>query len=546
MLRNFTLAPTLRARLTAVLLTSLAPLALAQQVGPDANFGTAGTVTTGLTGPRFNFSSISAGSPVWSVMGQALVQPDGKVLVCAADANRWTLRRYLADGTPDTGFGTGGSVTSTFPAGNASGLALQPNGQIVVVGGVPGGVGNVWAAARYSPQGVLDTSFGTNGLAYGSSGTGPSELARVVVLPNGKLLAAASYDRNYPTRLVRLLANGQPDNTFVSSGTNSYMGYAYNGMFRDLLVQPDGKILVTTTGFGNAGGIPITSARLARYNADGTPDTGFGTNGEVPITGYSTIPGQQNSPRNTAIHSLALQPDGKILAAGCVDNGQVSGGNAGENPALFRLNADGSPDAAFNTAVAASIRTSLGGGFAAVTLQSDGSIVVGGSFGQQRMLARYSPAGVLDASFATVTGYPAGLYVAGTGSIVRTLSTLPNDQLLAWEGVGNTSNGMDMRLTRYTAARPTALRRSELALQLLAAPVPTGGPLHLRYTLPAAATPQALLRDQLGRTVATVGGARQAAGPQALELDLQRVAAGSYFLTLEAGPWQQTVRVVKQ
>ncbi|RAK70526.1 T9SS type A sorting domain-containing protein [Hymenobacter edaphi] len=552
MLQSFTLG---RACVAAGLLTLGTLGARAQSVSRDAAFGTAGSVATGLLAERFNFSPVAPGGAAWSVMGQTLVQPDGKIVVCAANANTWTVRRYHADGTPDAGFGANGSVTSAFPGNRsvASGLARQPDGKLVVVGGIRGDAGNVWAAARYTAQGQPDPGFGTAGLAYPDPQlpTGPTELARVVILPDGKLLAAASFDHLSPTRMVRLLANGQPDNSFgtaAGSGAGSPVGPMYYAMFKDMTVQPDGKILLVTHA---APGSPLSlnSTRIARLNANGTPDTGFGTNGETSVVGYSTAAnGQPPLERPTAIHGVAVQPDGRILLVG-----SVSG--SWESPILFRLNANGSADAAFNTAASRSFGTTVGG-LAAVAVQSDGSIVVGGSYYPPAaqvpalLLARYSAAGVLDASFGSTPGLPAGAHgmPVADGGLVRTLTALPNDQLLAWEAVftaGATNPGM--RLTRYTAGRVTGLRpRQEAVLQLQPAPVPTAGELQLRYVLPAAAAPQATVRDVLGRVVATARAGQQAAGAQQLALDVQHLAAGSYSVSLEAGQWHQTTRIVKQ
>ncbi len=92
----------------------------------DSNFGTGGKTTT-----TFGGSSSAVG---------VVIQGDGKILVAGtsfvtvplpASAN-FVLARYNPNGSLDTGFGTGGTVTTAFGAAEA--IALQPDGRIVLAG----------------------------------------------------------------------------------------------------------------------------------------------------------------------------------------------------------------------------------------------------------------------------------------------------------------------------------------------------------------------------------------------------------------------------
>ena len=526
-------------------------LAVAQApVAPDATFGTNGSVLTGLTTTNvgssplsFGFSATAFGGPEWRVMSQAIVS-NGAILVCGTKNYQFVLQRYRLDGTPDATFGLNGSVATAFPKlAAANGLAVQPDGKIVVVGGMAGDIGPVWAAARYTADGRLDPAFGTNGLAHPDPNNtgGPSELARVVVLANGNLLAAASYDHASPTRLFRLLPTGQPD---VSFNNGSAFGPAITGMFQEMTTQPDGKVLLLTDGPGGS----TPPGRVGRYTATGQPDPTFGTAGETLVQGYSILPGQASLPRPTYLHALAVQPDGKLVVAGHLNDAQVAG-SFGDSPALFRLNADGTPDAPFNAAAARSL--AFTGGLTAVGIQRDGRLVVGGSITRYPqytgglLLARYSAAGALDAGFGTTAP---GVYAQNVGgsALVRGLTVLPaTGQLLAWEAF-RPANALafDLRLTRYGSAVATATRPATALLGLAASPVPTTGPLRVRYTLPAAAAVSLTVHDQLGRPVAQLLNAAQPAGPQELAVDLRGLAAGSYFCSLRAGALRQVVRLV--
>lgn len=97
------------------------------------------------------------------------LQPDGKIV--AVGDNR--IARYTADGEPDTGFGTGGSVVmNVFNSNNTiydtlEAVTVQPNGQIIVAGSSQDGANsptqNDIIVARYDVNGALDPTFGNGG-----------------------------------------------------------------------------------------------------------------------------------------------------------------------------------------------------------------------------------------------------------------------------------------------------------------------------------------------------------------------------------------------
>jgi uncharacterized delta-60 repeat protein len=133
------------------------------------------------------------------------VASDGKVVVAGSSQASggfnfldFSLARYNANGTPDTRFGTGGRVLTDLPRefdlsfDLASALIVQPDGKPVVAGVSNGR----FVLARYSPDGSLDASFGSNGLVFTDfrpDREDNSDSASVLVLqPDGKLVAAGS------------------------------------------------------------------------------------------------------------------------------------------------------------------------------------------------------------------------------------------------------------------------------------------------------------------------------------------------------------------
>ncbi len=128
------------------------------------------------------------------------------------------------------------------------------------------------------------------------------EFYAIDIASDGSILAAGRLDdgNSLDFLVAKFDSNGALDNTFSFNGYNLTDFDGGNDTGRDLLIQPDSKVLV---GGSMSSGDEMT---MARYNADGSLDVDFGTNGKVrTIVGTSAV-----------IRKLALQQDGKIMAAG--------------------------------------------------------------------------------------------------------------------------------------------------------------------------------------------------------------------------------------
>jgi uncharacterized delta-60 repeat protein len=240
-----------------------------------------------------------------------------------------------------------------------------------------------------APVGSLDPTFGSSGMA-----TFPLPAAKSVALQSdGKLVVVGDMT------LSRYSADGTADTTFGSGGKVTAVA---NGGPEDALeavaIQSDGKIVVA--GHTSKPPSPFDDFAVLRFNPDGRPDTTFG-NGGLVITDFTGL--------TDRAEGLAIQPDGKILAAGFATQGTVTFGDS--DFAVIRYLSDGTLDSSFGNG--GKVTTDLSGGSsetgAAVAVQSDGRIVVvgraassGGSdtdFG----VVRYLPDGRPDGSFATTT-----------------------------------------------------------------------------------------------------------------------------------------------
>jgi uncharacterized delta-60 repeat protein len=89
------------------------------------------------------------------------IQADGKFVAAGRAGGEFALVRYNSDGTPDAGFGSAGKLTTnlTTKLDFAYGVAIQATGKIVAAGRA----GHRFGVARYTAEGVLDTTFGGDG-----------------------------------------------------------------------------------------------------------------------------------------------------------------------------------------------------------------------------------------------------------------------------------------------------------------------------------------------------------------------------------------------
>jgi uncharacterized delta-60 repeat protein len=214
--------------------------------------------------------------------------------------------------------------------------------------------------------GDLDPSFGTGGTVTTAFGTSGTSAYAIALQGDGKIVAAGGTGLQDAFALARYNPDGSLDKTFgtgglVMTGINELAGV------NAVAVQEDGKIVVA----GSSGGVQGFFT-LARYNPDGRLDKTFGAGG--PVFGTS---GSANA--------LALQGDGKIVAAGSTENTTF---------ALVRYNPDGILDGTFGTGgtVTTAFGTS-GSSASAVALQGMGR--------SSRRVARASTSQALSRSRAT-------------------------------------------------------------------------------------------------------------------------------------------------
>ncbi|NUS31118.1 MAG: DUF11 domain-containing protein [Streptomyces sp.] len=389
-----TLVSSLRGSLRTALLRGAAALALVVALPGSALAAPGDLDTTFGTGGR-----VPADSGYWAEGQDLALQADGGIITVGSSrqaeylSTDFSLMRHKADGSLDTAFGDGGTTLTDFAGGEdrAHGVALQPDGKIVVAGESGRSEGGCcsFTVARYTAGGALDTGFGTGGRVvtdFGLPGNGGVARA-VAVQPDGKIVAAgqgAAGTGDLRFAVARYNSDGSPDTTFGTGGS-VLTPFPGGGSGYDLALQPDGRIVVAGDTGGPSG--PNDFA-LARYTTNGTLDGTFGTGGTVTtvLSSASGFAGDDSA------RGVAVQPDGKIVAAGY----------SAYDFALVRYTAGGGLDPAFDTdgIVTTDFNGGADGAFD-LALQTDGRIVAVGQANTDFALARYTTGGALDTGFGT-------------------------------------------------------------------------------------------------------------------------------------------------
>lgn len=347
------------------------------------------------------------------------------------------------DGVLDNTFGTNGRVITDIVAedNEARELVIQTDGKIVVAGLSSTGSIDQFALARYDVNGVLDNTFGLGGIVVTNISAGDDVIRGMALQTDGKIVVVgyAGVTNEY-LAIARYNPDGTLDNGFATNGIDSLLIYDNPGSDRtvpnDVKIQSDGKIVVV--GFTkNSGG--DLNCMVVRYNTNGTLDTSFGVGGKfvTPL-----------GPGEAQWEQVAIQSDGKIVAAGYYNNGSPNNVIAVARYSQFGL------DNSFGTNGIAVKAVGPGGNTEAnaIAIQTDGNIVVGGIAPNGNdadfLLLRFDIVGLLDNTFGT-----AGVVTTELGNnvddYVVSITIQPDGKILA---VGAQFGAtIDLAMARYNS-----------------------------------------------------------------------------------------------
>ncbi len=389
--------------------------------GLDASFGAKGVVLSPATDTTQQLS-------IPSTVNALATQTDGKVVEIETRSSQvgstspystLVARRFNADGSVDTTFGTDGAAIILAPTADSitqvHDLTISADGSIVL------DVNVTHQAAQYTytynsivlrvtPGGQLDSGFGSDGaviLATVASGS-----AGVTVQSDNKIVVAtvnsdgSSSNPRYSVALTRLTTAGTLDTSFHSTGQltfnlandqnqNTYYGNTNDQLtIADLGVTSTGLIYVGTNlnsyYYGNSPG-----ADLTRVTSAGVVDTSYGTNGTTTSATIQTL------------QSLVVQTDGKLLLGGQFYGAYNTPRAYQYVGVLSRLNTDGTVDPTFqgfNGSETTGV-TPRFSGVTALAIAANGKILFEGGAGIGQLLAN----GTVDSSFGVAGVIPLNL-----------------------------------------------------------------------------------------------------------------------------------------
>lgn len=341
----------------------------------------------------YNFDYSANGEALYNVA----VLPDGKILAAGTVTSttpELLLLRLLDDGTPDASFGGDGFVqVSGHLLMNPMKLAIDPSSRILISGQTT--TGGRFGVERYKSNGVIDSSFGIDGLAAANIDMAADIPYTLKISSDGKIVVAGNskdpvtgWDR---VAICRLSANGIPDNSFGSNGRVITPFPNFMGIATSLSISPTGKIIAgviwNDVFFSDYGFL------LLGYKENGIIDSLFGADGFIQtklssevLTYNSDLHVNSNNEINftsTAKHGIS---NNDFFMAQFNDNGtrHLSFGNNGETWGDL-------------------IPAASDEGANYIAWQSDESMMIGGSFAygvnSDFLVAHYKTDGTMEESF---------------------------------------------------------------------------------------------------------------------------------------------------
>jgi uncharacterized delta-60 repeat protein len=368
----------------------------------------------------------------------ALAVASGKILFTGGIQGHFATTRLNSDSSFDTGFDQDGRRVDEIGGARsiARGLALQPDGKIVVAGSGGGPFGINLALGRLNSDGTLDLSFDGDGKIVGTFGTDSGGTA-VILQPDGKILVAGARSvgtNSIDAAVYRFNPNGSADTSFAGGIATSQFAPA-NDFANAVARQSDGRIVVG--GYAQFGS--NRDIELVRFNADGSIDNTFDFDGKV-----NTALGTGND----EIRAIAIQPDGKIVVAGYATNGQ-------QQFLIARFTTTGALDPSFDQDGV--VFTAIGSGDAgtnAVAIDKSGRVLAAGfssnGANYDLTVVRYLPNGSFDTSFGS-----GGKVITALGSgddIGTAIAIQPDGKIVVAGGVNSTGPvepTTDFALVRY-------------------------------------------------------------------------------------------------
>jgi uncharacterized delta-60 repeat protein len=498
----------------------------------DPGFSNNGFVITNIAGKNSSYGYDVAIDPG----GKTIVS--GKVNI-SDTLTQAVLMRYKVNGELDSSFGLNGMVLESFGNSfdNFASLALQANGKIVVTGLSIRNDSFFVLFARYNANGTLDKSFRGRKTALKYYGFGDIG-CMVLVQPDKKILLLVN--NNEPvtnraqTQVERYNEDGTRDKTF---GNNGNFTFTADFWFTKFALDNQGRIICLS---GDAG---FTS--LLRLKSNGKPDNSFGVNGLI-TTRVSPYDGSDN---------LVVQPNGKIIVCGFLQSQDF----VDNLFSVYRFNTNGTLDSSFNgTGINSTRITGLDFPYD-ISLQSSGRIIAAGySLGRNKTyitLMRYNANGSTDSTWGnngvdTVAAkwklkhysYAVASAVSADGSMIAVTGNQT--------GRNFTQNAfLTARFLVHGDNSIEAVASSDVKIanddHLLVYPNPVHSTATISFSLPQKSVINIRLINTKGEIVSAVYSGSLSKGEHHFAVDVSKLAAGMYTVTLQTGNQIKNIKFLK-
>lgn len=463
------------------------------------------------------------------------IQPDGKILLGGTVQDNGfdaIITRFFPDGSIDNTFGTNGIARFDFQGFNdvISSLIVLSDGKILAGGWVGTSANYDFAIFRFATNGTLDNTFGVGGVATADFGSNDF-INSIAVLPDGKIIACGetSTPQGTDCAIARFNYNGTPDNSFSFDGkaTNVIEASANDGFYK-VIVQTDEKPVC----IGYADGDVI----ISRYNTDGTLDQSFDGDG----TGRYDIANQASD----AGWGGALLTGGEILVCGTAF---IQSDN---DFALLKVNTTGAVVTGFGNNGVVLTNIQSGNDFAfSLTIQPDDKIIVGGSAGGDVALVRYTPNGSIDNSFGNNGKVVTDVLGQDNSDRIYSLAFQDDGKLLACgTSIPNGGNDFSSFVLRYHTGITIGVVEFGISeTPPLLYPNPLKDVEHLKYTLAEDTKISIVLLDAQGKLVSTfVENEKQPKGDHEVELNLPtHLPNGTYFIQIASEKGKISIKAIK-
>ena len=447
--------------------------------------------------------------------------------------NSSILVRYNQNGTIDNSFGTTGIVDLSTVGDRGEGTVLkkQLDGKILVGS-------NYGSILRFSIDGVLDTTFGTNSSGYVTIppdyGNYSTYIDDVVVKNNGNIYIA--FDNTNSSGLLsmgvkKLNSDGSIVSTYGINGTATTRFDFFNSTESEfpttLILNPDDSIIVAgplyTGGYYSA----PTVTGLVKFNSFGLIDNSFGTNGKV-------IPISNN---NSTVYEYPynLLTDSNLNLFLCSTNSNIGGS------IIKKYFPNGTIDLSYGTN---GIVTDNYNNLSKIIIQSDNKIIKGGQINSGFGMTRYNTNGTLDSTFGISGVINTNIYY---NSAIRDFIILNSGKLLA---AGFSFNGTNYQaaLTRYTNLNLDTLEFSTNENNFMFYPNPIQEQAIISYKLKETTEITIEVIDLQGKVIQSIIKEKnQIAGEYEQQIILPSIiSSGNYILRFSSPSGNKSIKIIKK